>query len=144
MSNSDEIEHTANIVSAYVSNNRLPFAELPGFIASVHDAVLKVASRETLAGPEPELVPAVPLKKSVTSNAVICLECGAQFKALRRHLMRDHGLTPVKYRVKWKLPTEYPIVAPAYAAQRSEIARSLGLGQYRRRKADVEAAEASD
>jgi predicted transcriptional regulator len=138
MSDFDEIEHTANIVSAYVSNNRLPSAELPGFIASVHNAILKITSGETLAGPEPELVPAVPVKKSVTSNAVICLECGAQFKTLRRHLMRDHGLTPEEYLVKWKLPPEYPVVAPAYAAQRSEMARSMGFGQRRRQKADVE------
>jgi predicted transcriptional regulator len=138
MSNSDEIEHTANIVSAYVSKNRLPFAELPGLIASVHDAVLKITSGETLAVPESELVPAVPVKKSVTKDAVICLECGAQFKALRRHLMGDHSLTPEGYRAKWNLPREYPMVAPAYAARRSELALSRGFGRWQRRTTDVE------
>jgi predicted transcriptional regulator len=143
MSDFDEIEHTTNIVSAYVSNNPLPLAELPGLIASVHDAVLKIISGKNVAAPEPELAPAVSVKKSVTSDAVICLECGGRFKSLRRHLMTDYGLSPDQYRAKWKLPTEYPMVAPAYAAQRSELARSMGLGQQRRRKADAEAPAAS-
>jgi predicted transcriptional regulator len=139
MSDFDEIEHTAHIVSAYVSNNPLPFAELPGLIASVHDAVLKIASGNAATAPDPELVPAVSVKKSVTNDAVICLECGGRFKSLRRHLKTDYGLTPEEYRAKWKLPADYPMVAPAYAAQRSELARAIGLGQQRRRKADVEA-----
>lgn len=143
MSDFDEIEHTTNIVSAYVANNPLPSAELPGLIASVHDVVLKIVTGKTLAVPEPELVPAVSVKKSITNDAVICLECGGKFKSLRRHLMTDYGLTPEEYRAKWKLPPEYPMVAPAYAAQRSELARSMGLGQQRRRKADVEASAAS-
>lgn len=143
MSDFDEIEHTTNIVSAYVSNNPLPLAELPGLIASVHDTVLKIMSGKNVAAPEPELAPAVSVKKSVTNDAVICLECGGRFKSLRRHLMTDYGLNPDQYRAKWKLPTEYPMVAPAYSAQRSELARSMGLGQQRRRKADVEARASS-
>ncbi|MCW2317990.1 putative transcriptional regulator [Rhodoblastus acidophilus] len=139
MSDFEDIEHTTHIVSAYVSNNPLPLAELPGLIASVHDTVLKIVSGKTLAVPEPELTPAVSIRKSLTNDALICLECGGRFKSLRRHLMTDYGLSPDQYRAKWKLPTDYPMVAPAYAAQRSELARSIGLGQQRRKKADAEA-----
>jgi len=139
MSDFDEIEHTTHIVSAYVSNNPLPLAELPGLIASVHDTVLGIVSGKTLAVPEPELTPAVSVRKSLTNDALICLECGGRFKSLRRHLMTDYGLSPDQYRAKWKLPTDYPMVAPAYAAQRSELARSIGLGRQRRQKVEAEA-----
>lgn len=118
----------ADIVSAYVSNNHATPADLVDLIASVH------ASLTTL-GAEPEapqaapLIPAVPIRKSVTPDAIICLEDGKPFKSLKRHLRSSYDLTPDQYRTKWGLPADYPMVAPAYAAARSALAKSMGLGR---------------
>ncbi len=130
---SDRRELVAHIVKAYVSNNHVPRDELPSLIGVVFDALAQTAGGET-AAPEPEpLVPAVPVKKSVTADYLICLEDGKPFKSLKRHLMTHYELTPEAYRQKWGLPADYPMVAANYAAKRSELAKSIGLG----RKAEI-------
>jgi predicted transcriptional regulator len=132
MSMSDSIELTADVVAAYVSNNPVPKSDLPDLILAVHSSLEKLRSEPERALPEPEAKPpAVPIRRSVTPDYLICLEDGKRFKSLRRHL-REHGLTPEQYRVKWKLPSDYPMVAPNYAAQRSALARKLGLGRKRK------------
>ena len=124
----ETIELTAEIVSAYVSNNPVPAAELPGFIASVHSALagLSGGAKEE---PKPEQKPAVNPKKSVFPDYIVCIEDGKQFKSLKRHLMTHYGLTPEDYRAKWNLPADYPMVAPNYAAARSALAKQMGLGR---------------
>ncbi|RUW53995.1 MucR family transcriptional regulator [Mesorhizobium sp. M1A.F.Ca.ET.072.01.1.1] len=121
------IELTADVVSAYVSNNPVPVGELPGLIDQVH-AALKGTLGAPVAEPEAR-PPAVPIKKSVTPDYIISLEDGKRFKSLKRHLATHHGLTPDQYRVKWGLPADYPMVAPNYAAARSALAKTLGLGR---------------
>lgn len=130
-------ELAAQIISAYVGNNRVEREELAGLIASVSDALARVArgAQEPVA-PAP-LIPAVPVKKSVTDDYIVSLENGQKFKSLRRHLMTNYGLTPDAYRQKWGLPADYPMVAPNYAAARSALARSSGLGR-KRNDEDVE------
>ncbi len=130
---SDFIELTADIVSAYVSNNSVPTSELPNLISDVHSALSRVG-----AGIAPELPvepqkPATSIKKSVTPEYIICLEDGKQFKSLKRHLRTQYDMSPDQYREKWSLPPEYPMVAPAYAEARSRLAKEMGLGQQRRR-----------
>jgi predicted transcriptional regulator len=125
----DCIELATEIVSAYVSRNSVPVAELPGLIQSVHAALAKIGTAEVAkAQPEP-LTPAVSVKKSVTPDYIICLEDGKRFKSLKRHLATSYGMSPDEYRAKWSLPADYPMVAPAYAAARSALAKSMGLGQ---------------
>ena len=121
-------ELTADLVSAYVSNNPVPVAELPSLIASLYAALSGLADRgaEPAVGPQK---PAVPIKKSVTPDFIISLEDGKKFKSLKRHLSTHYNMTPEDYRAKWNLPADYPMVAPAYAAQRSALAKSLGLGR---------------
>ncbi len=121
----------ADIVSAFVSNNSVPSNELPALIGSVHAALLNV-SNPILRKDEPKPTPAVPVKKSVTPDAIISLEDGKPYKSMKRHLARL-GMTPQQYREKWGLPMDYPMVAPNYAAKRSELAKRLGLGQQRRK-----------
>ena len=126
------IDLTASIVSAYVSNNPTPAADIPALIAQVHAALLRVSTGRT----EPQLEPArpaVPVKKSVTAEYLICLEDGKRFKSLKRHLRSRYNMTPEQYRDKWGLPPEYPMVAPNYAVARSQLARKMGLGQQRRK-----------
>lgn len=123
-----QIEQAAEIVSAYVARNSVPVAELPNLIRSVHDTLSKLgqpAPAETAAEP---LKPAVPVKKSVTDEFIISLEDGRKFKSMKRYLS-GLGMTPAEYRAKWGLPHDYPMVAPAYAAKRSELARTIGLGR---------------
>ncbi len=127
------IELTAQIVSAFVSNNSVSTAELPNLISQVHAALTRVsgAPAETLSeAPRP----AVAVKKSVTPDYIVCLEDGKKFKSLKRHLRTQYGMTPEQYREKWGLPPEYPMVAPNYAAARSQLAKQMGLGQQRRRR----------
>ncbi|HEU4519779.1 MAG TPA: MucR family transcriptional regulator [Microvirga sp.] len=126
------IELAADIVSAYVSKNSLPSTELPALINSVHGTLAKIASGQVEEAPV-ALTPAVPVKKSVTPDYIICLEDGKKFKSLKRHLRTTYDLTPEQYRSKWGLPAEYPMVAPNYAKARSELAKSMGLGQQRKR-----------
>jgi predicted transcriptional regulator len=128
------IELAADIVSAYVSNNSVQAAELPALLSSIHAALTQTGpgSQEE---PRTELVPAVSVKKSVTPDAIICLEDGKKFKSLKRHLRTTYNLTPEEYRAKWNLPHDYPMVAPNYAKARSELAKTMGLGQQRRKGA---------
>ena len=133
------IELSVDIVSAYVSNNSVPAADLPSLLASVYAAVAKTGQGQK-DEPQAELIPAVPVKKSVTPDFIICLEDGKSFKSLKRHLRSTYDMTPAQYRAKWNLPADYPMVAPNYAKARSELARASGLGQQRRKgKAQVEA-----
>ena len=125
---------TAEIVAAYVKNNVITGEKLADFIASVYAALHK-ASVQGIEPPKVELIPAVPVKKSVTPDYIICLEDGKKFKSLKRHLRTYYGLTPEEYREKWGLPRDYPMVAPAYAAVRSHLAKNIGLGQHRKTKA---------
>jgi len=124
-------ERTADIVAAYVSNNSIAAADLPMLIATVHQAIVKLASGPVEPEPAP-LVPAVPVRKSVAPDYIICLEDGKKFKSLKRHLRTRYNLTPEQYRAKWNLPRDYPMVAPNYAEARSALAKSMGLGQQRR------------
>jgi predicted transcriptional regulator len=128
------IELTAQIVSAYVSNNTVPAGEMPGLINQVHAALMRVSSGHGETQPEP-LKPAVSLKRSITPDYIICLEDGKKFKSLKRHLRTQYNMTPEQYREKWGLPPDYPMVAPNYAAARSQLAKQMGLGQQRRRRA---------
>jgi predicted transcriptional regulator len=127
------IDLTANIVSAYVSNNPTPASELPALIGQIHAALLRVSSGRTDAPLEPAR-PAVPLKKSMTPDYLVCLEDGKRFKSLKRHLRTQYGMTPEQYRDKWGLPSDYPMVAPNYAVARSQLAKKMGLGQQQRRR----------
>jgi predicted transcriptional regulator len=127
------VELAADIVSAFVSNNSVPTADLPALIASVHGALQNVVSPVQAKTAE-KPAPAVPVKKSVTPDAIISLIDGKPYKSLKRHLTR-HGLTPAEYRERFGLPRDYPFVAPNYAAKRSELAKQSGLGQQRRNAA---------
>ena len=128
----DIIELTADIVSAYVSNNVIGASELPQIIADVHSALTRVSGAQPAPQRE-ELKPAVPVKKSVTPDYIICLEDGKKFKSLKRHIRTHYNLSPEDYREKWDLPHDYPMVAPNYASARSQLAKKMGLGQRRRR-----------
>ena len=128
------IELAADIVSAFVSNNSVPVTELPALIGNVHAALTNVASGLTQQPAEEPKAPAVSVKKSVQPDYIVCLEDGKRFKSLKRHLRTVYNLTPEQYRAKWGLPASYPMVAPNYAAARSELAKQMGLGA-RRRKA---------
>ncbi len=117
------------IVAAYVSKNTVPAEELPAFIKSVH------ATLGGFAGEVPTKPPAVPVKKSVTADYIVCLEDGKKLKMLKRYLRARYGLSPGAYRAKWNLPADYPMVAPNYAARRSEFAKQFGLGKPVKKKA---------
>jgi len=126
------IDLAADIVSAYVSNNSVPASDLPALISDVHSALVRVTSG--VAAPMLEaLKPAVPAKKSVTNEHIICLEDGKKFKSLKRHLRTQYNMSPEQYREKWGLPPDYPMVAPNYAEARSQLAKQMGLGQQRRK-----------
>jgi predicted transcriptional regulator len=133
MASGNYIELTADIVSAYVSNNSVPAAEIPALINQVHGALQRVSSGQGETAAEP-LKPAVPVKRSVTAEHIVCLEDGKKFKSLKRHLRTQYDMTPEQYREKWGLPPDYPMVAPNYAAARSQLAKQMGLGQQRRRR----------
>jgi len=120
------LEHTADIISAYVTKNPVPGADLPGLIKSVHASLNQTSVPDA---PAAEVkAPSVSVKKSITPNYLICLEDGRQFKSLKRHLQSKYGLTPDAYRAKWGLPKDYPMVAPAYSAARSAMAKTMQLG----------------
>jgi predicted transcriptional regulator len=127
------VELAADIVAAYVSKNAVPMGELSALIASVHGALQSTAN-PTQAKAEEKPTPAVPVKKSITPDAIISLIDGKPYKSMKRHLAR-HGMTPAQYRERYDLPRDYPVVAANYAAKRSELAKSLGLGQHRQRAA---------
>jgi predicted transcriptional regulator len=121
-------ELTADIVSAYVSNNNLRPEELASFVTEVHTALQKAPNGSAEPTQETQQ-PAVPIKRSITPDYIISLENGQKFKSLKRHLMNSYGMTPDDYRAKGGLPRDYPMVAPNYAKSRSELARSMGLGR---------------
>jgi predicted transcriptional regulator len=125
------VELTAEIVSAYVSNNTVVATDLPVVIHNVFDALNKASTSWSQPARE-ELKPAVPIKKSVTPDYIICLEDGKKFKSLKRHLRTHYDLSPEEYREKWGLAHDYPMVAPNYARARSDLAKRMGLGQRRR------------
>ena len=125
---SEIIEMTTDIVSAYVANNSINAADLPGLIQNVHRALAQVNTGE-------DTTPAVPLKRSITPDFLICLEDGRKFKSLKRHLRTKYNMSPEEYRAKWGLPKDYPMVAPNYAKARSDLAKQMGLGQGGRKPA---------
>jgi MucR family transcriptional regulator, transcriptional regulator of exopolysaccharide biosynthesis len=127
------IELTAKIVSAYVGNNSVPSSEIGNLISQVHSA-LKRVSGAPAATPAEQQKPAVSVKRSVNSDYIVCLEDGKKFKSLKRHLRTQYNMTPEQYREKWGLAPDYPMVAPNYAATRSQLAKQMGLGQQRRRR----------
>jgi predicted transcriptional regulator len=119
---------TAEIVAAFASNNTVAMGDLPGVISSVFTA-LRGAGQAEATKAEAAPAPAVPIRKSVTSDFLICLEDGKKLKMLKRHLKTRYNLSPEAYRQRWGLPRDYPMVAPAYAAQRSSVAKRIGLGR---------------
>ena len=131
------VELTAKIVEAHVSNNALAVTDLPGLIATVHEALAAIGTE----GGAPKGEPAVSIKKSVRPGYIVCLEDGEKYKTLKRHLRTAHELTPDAYRERWGLARDYPLVAPKYGEMRSELAKKIGLGRKvgtkvkRRRKA---------
>jgi predicted transcriptional regulator len=126
---SNPVDIAARLVAAYASNNRMMPQDLPILIQEVHEAVLSLRNASAGAGETPK--PAVPIKRSVTGDHIICLEDGLKFKSLRRHLRSAYNMTPEEYRAKWGLPHDYPMVAPNYAAHRSKLAKQIGLGRKR-------------
>jgi len=118
---------SADIIAAYVSNNPLPTSQLPDLIDRVYQSLSDLSG-----DPQPvedgNAIPAVPIKKSVHDDYIVCLEDGQKFKSLKRHILIRYGLTPDAYRQKWKLGADYPMVAPNYAAARSKLAKAMGLG----------------
>lgn len=127
---SEMLELTTEIVAAHVGNNAVPLADLPNLIHEVYRTLMSI-------GPDTELQdrpkPAVPVKKSVTPDYIICLEDGKKLKMLKRHLKTAYGMTPEEYRERWGLPADYPMVAPSYAHHRSNLAKQIGLGTRQRR-----------
>jgi predicted transcriptional regulator len=124
------VELTADVVSAYVSNNPVSTVDLPNLIGDVHSALTRLSAAAAPA-PAEKPKPAVSPKKSVFDDYIICLEDGKKFKSLKRHLRTHYDLSPEEYREKWGLAADYPMVAPSYAAARSKLARQMGLGRKR-------------
>ena len=125
--NSEILALTAEIVAAHVANNRVATNELPEFIKSVHGALTGLG--EPAAEPEVELKPAVPVRSSIKPDHIVCLEDGKKLTMLKRYLMTHYSMTPDQYRAKWKLPADYPMVAPNYADRRRSLAKEIGLGR---------------
>ena len=123
---------TSNIVAAHVSNNAVAPGDVPTLIRDVYDVLAEVGG--TAPKEEERPVPAVPIKKSVTPDYLICLEDGKKLKILKRHLKTAYGMTPEEYREKWGLPADYPMVSPNYARQRSQLAKEIGLGRQARKR----------
>jgi predicted transcriptional regulator len=128
---SDVLRMTADVVAAYVRNNSLATNDLPEVISVVHASLTDIDRDGAAAVP---LQPAVPIRRSVTPDYIVCLEDGKKLKMLKRHLRTSYNLTPDEYRTKWQLGPGYPMVAPNYAKRRSEFAKQIGLGQKSRRK----------
>jgi predicted transcriptional regulator len=124
---SELLANTVEIVSAYASNNTISGAEISVLIQAVFDRLGSLDTGD--AGPASAPTPAVPIRRSVTDDHIVCLECGRKLKILKRHLASDHEMTPDEYRAKWGLAYDYPIVAPAYARKRRELAQAIGLGR---------------
>lgn len=122
------IEMTTDIVSAYVGNNTVAANDIPNLIQNVHRALTDVASGSVIVEAAPK-EPAVPVRRSITPDHLVCLEDGRKFKSLKRHLRTKYNMSPEEYRAKWGLPKDYPMVAPNYAKARSDLAKQMGLGQ---------------
>jgi predicted transcriptional regulator len=122
------IEMTAEIVAAYVENNSIAMGDLPGLIQGVHRALVSVSAGQDAVEAAPK-EPAVPVRRSITPDHLVCLEDGRKFKSLKRHLRTKYNMSPEDYRAKWGLAKDYPMVAPNYAKARSELAKQMGLGQ---------------
>jgi len=132
--NNTLLEMTADIVSAYLGANTVQPSEVPALIASIHQALSQVSTGQPEPEPEPK-EPAVPIRKSITPDYLICLEDGRKFKSLKRHLRTKYNMSPEEYRAKWGLAKDYPMVAPNYAKARSDLAKQMGLGQGGRKPA---------
>ena len=128
MYTSELLRMTTEVVSAYVSNNVLPAGQIPDVIITVYSALSQINMPSIEEKPIPQK-PSVPIRKSITDDYIICLEDGKKLKMLKRHLRSTYNITPDEYRTKWNLPPDYPMVAPNYAAQRSEFAKKIGLGR---------------
>ena len=122
------VELSASLVGAYVSHNALSAGDLPRLIAQVHQALSALGGVAQVEA-APEMKPAVPVKKSITPDHLICLDDGKKFKSLKRHLRTEHDMSPDEYRARWGLPPDYPMVAPSYSDARSQLAKSIGLGR---------------
>ena len=136
VSDHDLLRMTADVVTAYVGNNTVAPSELSDVIRAVHTSLQQAQAGEAADAAPPK--PAVPVKKSITPDYLICLEDGRELKMLKRHLRTTYGMTPDEYRAKWGLDPDYPMVAPNYARRRSEFAKQIGLGQKRRRSEPAE------
>lgn len=119
---------TVDVTVAFLENNSMPAAQVPELMSTVHQSIQKLTSNDAETENAP-LKPAVPIRKSITDEYLICLEDGKRLKMLKRHLRTAYSMTPEEYRAKWGLPASYPMVAPAYAAQRSAFAKKIGLGK---------------
>ena len=120
---------TSDVVAAYVEHNSIPAAELPNVVQLVYGALAGIAEKREAPAVEEGPRPAVPIRRSVTDDYIVCLEDGLRFKSLKRHLMTRHGMSPAQYRERWNLPADYPTVAPNYAKSRSALAKQMGLGR---------------
>jgi predicted transcriptional regulator len=127
-----DLERAATIVAAYVSHNTLRASDLAELITAVHASIRRLGQDPVAVPAAVQDAPAVPIKKSVTKDYVVCLEDGKKFKSLKRHLSSFHNLTPEQYRAKWNLPSDHPMVAPSYSATRSQLAKDSGLGHVER------------
>ncbi len=119
------LELTTQIVAAHVSHNAMPATDLPRLIATVHETLATLGTEKATAKPEP----AVPIKQSVKPDYIVCLDDGKKLKMLKRHLRTAYNMTPAEYRKRWDLPRDYPMVAPNYSKQRSQLAKNIGLGR---------------
>ncbi len=137
VSQSELLSLTSNIVAAHVSNNTVAVGDLPALIRDVHDTLASVGQAVQREPERP--VPAVPVKKSILPDHIVCLEDGKKLKMLKRHLKTAYNMTPEEYRERWELPPDYPMVAPNYAKQRSKLARQIGLGTRARRRTSAAA-----
>ncbi len=133
MPHEDVLRMAAGIVATYVGNNQIAVANVPSIISTVFRSLSSLGGAES--GPVALQKPAVSVRRSVNHDYLICLEDGKRLKMLKRHLRTTYGLSLEEYRIKWKLPPDYPMVAPAYAKQRSDFAKKIGLGRQRTRKA---------
>ena len=120
-------EHAVQIVAGYVRNNQIAADQIPALISSVYEAISGLGNPESEVGGD--FTPAVPIRRSVTRDYVVCLDCGWRARMLRRHLTTAHGLTVDEYRARWRLSAEHPLTAPGYSERRSEMAKQLGLGR---------------
>lgn len=125
------LELTSEIVAAYLGRNTIQPNDLPALISTVHLSLATLGQPQELTEAAVDIKPAVPVKKSVTADYIVCLEDGKKLKMLKRHLMSTYSMTPDQYRAKWSLPADYPMVAPNYAKARSEMALKIGLGKTR-------------